>query len=189
MTSDLLPDDVATALLARWREPHRRYHGESHLRHGLDALGVLGATALERVAFWCHDAVHTNTTPDDELASAAVARELLAPHLAPEELAEVERLVLVTVHHQPEPGDDAGARISDADLAGLASDWDGYLRNVEGIRAELPALTDAAWREGRGAFLDGFLANERLFHTELGRMQWEPAARANLRRELQLLCT
>ncbi|WP_197511770.1 hypothetical protein [Tessaracoccus coleopterorum] len=32
---------------------------------------------LERIAFWFHDAVHTSTSPADELASAELARELL----------------------------------------------------------------------------------------------------------------
>ena len=103
-----LPDAVRDELLARWREPHRRYHGESHLRFGLAVLDELGAGDLERIAFWCHDAVHTNTTPDDERASATLTRQLLAGHLAEADLREVERLVLLTATHPPRPGDARG---------------------------------------------------------------------------------
>lgn len=182
-----LPDDVRADLLVRWREPHRHYHGESHLIHGLEVLDELCATDLDRIAFWCHDAVHTNTTPDDELASAQVARRLLAGHLTAREMEEVQRLILLTITHCPEPGDEAGARVVDADLAALALPWPDYERNTLDIRAELPHITDDQWCVGRRAFLEGFLAQEYLFHTALGRMQWEPKARANLRRELLLL--
>lgn len=182
-----LPDDVRSALLERWREPHRDYHGVTHLESGLRHLDELGGTDVERIAFWFHDAVHTNTTPDDELASVAVARELLDGVLTPAQVDEVARLVLITIDHRPEPGDDAGARISDADLAGLALHWEGYRRNVAGIRFELPHVDDAMWRVGRSAVLERLLAGQWLFHTDHGRRHWEPAARANLQRELDEL--
>lgn len=114
MSDGLLPDDVEAELLRRWNEPHRRYHGVSHLRAGLAVLDDLGAGSLERMAWWCHDAVHSNNTPSDELASAELARRLLAPHLTPGEVDEVCRLVLVTVSHQPAEGDARGARVADA---------------------------------------------------------------------------
>ena len=47
----LLPDDVALELLRRWAEPHRHYHGTSHLVDGLHALEVLDGGRLERIAF------------------------------------------------------------------------------------------------------------------------------------------
>lgn len=179
-----LPAGIINVLLERWREPHRDYHGEPHLRAGLDALEQLGGTRLERIAFWCHDAVHTNTTPDDELASVSVARELLAQTLPESELEEVCRLILVTIDHAPEPGDASGARIADADLVGLGYDWPEYAANIAGIRAELPRLTDEQWRERRLATATMLLRHEPLFHTEFGHSHWEPRARENLRREL-----
>lgn len=186
MTSDL-PDEIRDDLLARWREPHRDYHGIRHLETGLGYVEQLGGDAIDRIAFWFHDAVHSNTTPDDERASAELARRMLRDVLTGPEVDEVARLVLVTVSHQPEPGDERGARISDADLAGLALPWEGYLRNVQGIRFELPHVDDEAWRVGRSAFLEGFLANEWLFHTDYGRAHWEAAARANMRQEIEQL--
>ncbi|WP_140400632.1 metal-dependent phosphohydrolase [Gulosibacter sp. 10] len=181
-----LPDGAAGSLLERWREPHRDYHGEGHLRAGLRALAELGGTRLERIAFWCHDAVHTNTTPDDELASAEVARELLGAALEPAELEEVRRLILVTIDHAPEPGDAPGARVSDADLVGLASDWPAYLDNIRGIRVELPMLDESQWRARRRAMVERLLDREPLFRTAHGRARWEARARRNLRWELAL---
>lgn len=179
-----LPRPVLESLLHRWREPHRDYHGVPHLLSGLTALEQLGGTRLERIAFWCHDAVHSNTTPDDELASVAVARELLEGLLTASELEEICRLILVTIHHAPEIGDASGARIADADLVGLASDWAGYCANIEGIRVELPGLTDVLWREHRLRMVTMLLRHEPLFHTEFGQQHWQVQARENLAREL-----
>ena len=182
--SDDLPDMVRRRLLERWHEPHRRYHGVGHLRFGLDALTQLGAQRLERIAYWCHDAVHTNTSPSDEHASVDIAEELLWGRISDAELEEVTRLILVTIHHSPRSGDAAGARISDADLAGLAADWPDYLENAAGIRAELPQLSEASWRERRSVQLQSLVSRERIFHTEYGFARWEDRARVNMLREL-----
>lgn len=183
----LLPDDVALNLLDRWAEPHRYYHGTSHLVAGLRALDLLGGERLERIAFWFHDAVHTNTTPSDEEASAALVDEWLAGHLPSVEVDEVRRLVLLTAGHHTQSGDHAGARLCDADLSGLGADWASYVGNVEGIRRELPGLDEEQWRTGRSAFLARFLEREWLFASERGRQAWERPARGNLTRELALL--
>ena len=183
MSDGLLPDDVEAELLRRWNEPHRRYHGVSHLRAGLAVLDDLGAGSLERMAWWCHDAVHSNNTPSDELASAELARRLLAPHLTPGEVDEVCRLVLVTVSHQPAEGDARGARVADADLHGLGLQWEAYQANVKGIRAEVQ-LPAELWRERRAAFVNKMLARDFICSTPLGRERWEEAAKQNLKREV-----
>lgn len=147
-------------------------------------LAELGASRLELIAFWCHDAVHTNTSPDDEMASARVARRLLTGVLTPGELDEVVRLILLTATHDPAPGDDAGARLSDADMRALARDWKTYRSASRAIRDELPQLSDEEFRAGRVRFLAGLLDQEYIFHTGHGRTHWEAPARENLRREL-----
>lgn len=185
--TDLLPDAVVDELLRRWSEPHRHYHSETHLRAGLAALDRLGAGPLERIAFWFHDAVHSNTTPSDEEASADLARRLLVGHRSPSEIDEVRRLVLLTASHRPAADDLPGARVCDADLSPLAAPWEQYVASVAGIRAELPRLDDDRWRDGRSAFLEAFLRRDRLFWTPLGRQAWEEAARANMSRELAAL--
>lgn len=183
----LLPREVVDDLLARWAEPHRRYHATSHLDNGLEALELLGGGPLERIAFWFHDAVHTNTTPDDETASAGLAADLLAGHLPDVQVAEVQRLIMLTTHHQPEAGDLAGARVCDADLSGMGAPWEDYRANIRGIRAELGQFDDAQWRHGRARFLEAFLERDRIFHTPLGSGLWEERARANMERELSSL--
>lgn len=183
----LLPEDVVSELLQRWGEPHRRYHGVSHLRSGLEALDRLGGTRVERIAFWFHDAVHSNSTPSDEQASATLVSLLLIGHESTEDIVEIQRLVLLTAGHHTQAGDHSGQRVCDADLSGLGADADVYRRNVAGIRAELPHLTDQEWVAGRSAFLSRFLERDRLFATDVGRQFWEESARRNLERELRNL--
>ncbi len=190
MTPDphgLLPDDVAAELLRRWAEPHRDYHGTSHLMDGLAALDVLGAGRLQRIAFWFHDAVHSNTTPQDEEASASLVAVLLAGHETSDDIQEIQRLVLLTAGHLTDPGDLAGQKVCDADLHALGADEVTYRRNVQGIRAEMPQLGNDEWVLGRSAFLSRFQERDHFFATEIGRQLWEVQARANLRNELEQL--
>ncbi|WP_147453949.1 HD domain-containing protein [Tessaracoccus antarcticus] len=183
----LLPDSVAAELLRRWAEPHRHYHDTSHLVNGLVALETLGGSRLELIAFWFHDAVHSNSTPEDERASAALVADLLEGHEAPSDITEIQRLVMLTAGHLTAPDDIAGQRVCDADLSALGADGDAYRRNVEGIRAELPHLTDQEWVHGRSEFLARFLERGHFFGTDRARGLWEAAARANLRDELENL--
>lgn len=185
--SNLLPASVVEELLERWAEPHRHYHSTSHLRSGLEALEQLGGGPTERVAFWFHDAVHSNSTPADETASAELAAALLAGHLPAAEIAEVQRLIMLTTHHQPDASDLPGSRLCDADLSGMGSRWEDYLDNITGIRAELPQFDEEQWRHGRARFLERFLDHEWLFHTARGQELWEHRARTNMERELELL--
>lgn len=187
MVRNLLPPEVVDELLERWSEPHRHYHSTTHLNAGLEALDQLGGGPIERVAFWFHDAIHSNTTPEDEQASAELAADLLTGIRSDAEILEIQRLILLTTHHQPAVDDLPGARLCDADLSGMALDWDGYQANIAGIRAELPRITQREWRRGRGAFLERFLQRSHLFHTPLGRIRWEAKARANMTHELSLL--
>src|SRR5699024_10927067 len=117
----LLPGvpETGEELAARWGEPHRVYHGPSHLRDVLDRLDLLAAAGepvdrAVRLAAWFHDAVHTGISPADEHASAALAAELLGPVLEPAETAEVVRLVHLTARHDPPADDVAGQLLCDA---------------------------------------------------------------------------
>ncbi|AEG43510.1 DUF4031 domain-containing protein [Isoptericola variabilis] len=181
---------VGEDLVDRWREPHRVYHSRLHLADALDALGLLAPGASGRapwhaaVALWFHDAVHDGATPDDEERSAALARELLRPLATRDDAEEVARLVLLTAGHDPAPGDEAGALVSDADLAILGAAPPRYRRYVHQVRAEYGHVPDDAFRAGRAAVLEQLLALPALFRTPAGRARWAAAADRNLRAEL-----
>ena len=172
-------------LIARWSEPHRYYHDLGHLSDALAALDLLGpASRSEEIALWFHDAVHTSSPGHDEQLSAALAaQELPAVGMEAAEVAEIVRLVLVTIDHVPAAGDAAGARVSDADLAILGAEPERYQASVLALRAEAAAMDEATWRASRRAALAAFAATRPLFHTARGNSRWEGPARANLAAE------
>ncbi|GAA1850914.1 DUF4031 domain-containing protein [Myceligenerans crystallogenes] len=191
---------VGEALDERWREPHRTYHTAFHLFTALEALDTLLSDAAAsgapvpgdvawhaRVALWFHDAVHDGSTPADEEASAALARELLAPltGVAPRSAAEIARLVLVTAAHDPDPGDLAGSLVSDADLAVLGGTPAAYARYTHQVRAEYAHVPDPLFRRGRAQVLGGLLAAGDLFRTPWGKARWHDDATSNLGAELR----
>ena len=179
-------DDVFGDLVRRWGAPDRHYHNLQHLSEALAALDVLGGGRPERLAVWFHDAVYGLGAGADERASADLASARLGSLLVtPDDLVEVVRLVLLTEHHLPRPGDEAGARVSDCDMAILAADPGRYDESVRGIRLEYARYDDEAFTRGRIAVLDDFLSRPRLFHTARGHALWEARARANLARELR----
>jgi predicted metal-dependent HD superfamily phosphohydrolase len=176
---------LGAELIARWSEPHRYYHDLGHLSDALAALDLLGpASRSEEIALWFHDAVHTSSPGHDEQLSAALAaQELPAVGVEAAEVAEVVRLVLVTIDHIPPAGDAAGARVSDADLAILGAEPERYKASVLALRAEAASMDEATWRASRRAALAAFAATKPLFHTARGNSRWEGPARANLAAE------
>jgi len=139
-------------LIARWSEPHRYYHDLGHLSDALAALDLLGpASRSEEIALWFHDAVHTSSPGHDEQLSAALAaQELPAVGMEAAEVAEIVRLVLVTIDHVPAAGDAAGARVSDADLAILGAEPERYQASVLAVRAEAASMDEAVVPHGTG---------------------------------------
>lgn len=182
---------VGAALLARWSEPHRRYHDVTHLRGVLDAVDYLAGSADDpdavRLAAWYHDAVYAGA-PDDEENSAVLAEaDLSALGLPAALVAEVARLVRLTVEHDPGPADRNGQVLSDADLAVLALEPEEYRRNSARVRAEYRHVSDADFRAGRARVITALLAAPSLYRTPEARRMWEDAARRNLTSELRTL--
>ena len=183
---------VGRELLARYAEPHRRYHDTAHLEGVLYALYQLRPaeelpTAVVAAAFW-HDAVYDPTAADNELRSADLAAASMTElGLDLSLVDEVRRLVLLTASHAPAPGDDVGALLCDSDLAVLAAGPDGYTRYAAGIRAEYAHLSDDHFRAGRAAVLANLLDRPWLYSSGTARELWETAARRNMQDELALL--
>lgn len=189
-------DDIVDGLLARHREPHRRYHTATHvmwvLRHVhrlLPGLAVPDAAALDLAALF-HDAVHAPRADDNEERSAELAaRAAVRLGWDPRRTQLVAALVLATAAHTPvDPDlDPATAVLVDADLAVLGAEPAAYAAYVAGVRSEYAHVDDAAWRVGRSAVLRRFLDRPVVFATEQMRAERERRARANLAAELATL--
>lgn len=185
------PTVTGRNLIARWAEPHRRYHDLAHLTTVLDAVHDLAGHAPDldavRLAVWYHDAVYAGA-PDDEENSARLAEaDLTALALPAALVAETARLVRLTATHDPAPGDRNGETLCDADLAILAADAGPYARYVAAVRAEYDHVPDEEFRVGRAAVLTHLLGLPTLFRTPTGQTRWEAVARANIEAELRTL--
>lgn len=183
------------ALIARYREPHRQYHGLAHVQRVVSdtnelvrSLAVPDRVAV-RLAAWYHDAVYDPRSTTNEQDSATLADRALADlGVGAARRREIARLILLTAGHETldESRDPAGAVLLDADLAVLSAPPAVYAAYVTGVRSEYGHVDDAAWRSGRAAVLRGFLTAERIYSTAAMSVR-EPRARANLTAELATL--
>ena len=178
------------AVVEGWSEPHRRYHDLAHLAAVLGLVGELTGPAADpdavRLAAWYHDVVYDPTAIDNEERSAGRARAGLRGLVDDGRLAEVERLVLLTAGHDPQPGDGNGEVLCDADLAVLAAPPQAYAGYASAIRDEYRHLSDEEFTAGRIAVLEHLLALPALYRTAAAQ-PWTAPARANVTAELTLL--
>jgi predicted metal-dependent HD superfamily phosphohydrolase len=177
------------AVVARYREHHRSYHGVRHLAHVVgDVMAQLLEVPVEDpgaivAAAFFHDVVYDPRSSTNEADSAALARRTL-DSWAPERLDEVERLILATRTH--DATDAAASVLLDADLAVLGAEPSVYEAYRRGVRAEYAHVHHDNWRSGRAAVLQSFLDRPRIFHTAAFASR-EARARANLLAELTSL--
>ncbi|MGW3182684.1 HD domain-containing protein [Kitasatospora sp. NPDC001119] len=186
------PEPYGRELLRRWSEPQRRYHTAAHLRAVLGLVDELAGHAADpeavRLAAWFHDAVYRPDRTENEERSAALAvRALTAAGLPAERVAEVERLVLLTVGHDPAPDDRDGEVLCDADLAVLGGSPGAYAAYAAAVREEYGFVPAPDFAAGRAAVLRHLLALPDLYRTPAARERFTAAARANLTSELDTL--
>jgi predicted metal-dependent HD superfamily phosphohydrolase len=185
-------DGALDDLLARHREPLRRYHtathvmwvcrhvAELHEHHPVDDLDAVLAAAL------FHDAVYDPRSSTNEADSAQLAVRVLDGAGWPAARCQlVAALVLATAQHRAD--DPATAVLLDADLAILGGQVSEYQPYVTAVRAEYAHVDDDAWRRGRAQVLRGFLDRPAIFLTATMHAQREARARANLTAELAAL--
>jgi len=185
---------VDTDVVARYSEPHRRYHNLVHVRAvARDAVTLVSLTEREKaeliLAACAHDVVYDAVPGTDEQRSADWARGWLERSNLEAVADRVSDLVLATIKHAADPADAVACALLDADLAILGSPVEAYDAYVTAVRQEYAAVADDAWRTGRSRVLSGLLERDRLFLTAAGRDRWETAARRNLARELDPLLT
>ena len=184
-------------LRRRYAEPHRRYHGQSHvdgLLRGLAAeASVIADPAAVELAIWYHDAIYNPAASDNEDRSADLLGSDMAGLADAAVLRSADIMICATADHVvpsglSEPLRDDVATFLDLDTAILGAGSAEYAAYEAGIAAEyVPVHGLAAFRLGRAAFLRGMLARERLFHTDRFERALGAASRLNMRRALEAL--
>lgn len=184
---------VRNELIARYGEPHRRYHTMTHIE---DCLAQVTASTdfsdeqrrLMEVAIWFHDAVYDATRHDNEAESARLAFKWLKAEGASQTfIDEVSRLIMLTAGHLVEPDDAIGARLVSIDLSILGAEPERYDTYAAAIRHEYGHVPEPLYRAGRAAILSRFLETEPLFADPILARRYETRARANLAREITSL--
>jgi predicted metal-dependent HD superfamily phosphohydrolase len=189
------PQGAIDAARRAYRSPGRVYHTWNHI---LACLVEFKALSFERprpvfLAILFHDAIYIPGRKDNEEKSAQLARMALsgADALPDEEIAVVERMILLTAAHQSHAGKVSTdeAKFLDIDLAILGKPWPAYEEYMNGIRKEYtPAVVPAsAYRAGRIAYLRRLARAPSIFITGERESMWGEQARANISREAGML--
>jgi predicted metal-dependent HD superfamily phosphohydrolase len=188
-----LPDqeERGAEVIARYAEPHRRYHDHRHLAAVLGWIDRLAGDHdlfLVRLAAFFHDAVYAippGQLTNEEASARLALRELSRAGLEQEDLNEVARLVRLTASHTPGPRDPDGELLCDADLAVLAGTPEEYAAYVAAVTEEYAYLPRDVFVAGRLEVLTRL--NEReIFRTTKGRDLSE-RARTNVEAEIESL--
>jgi predicted metal-dependent HD superfamily phosphohydrolase len=177
------------ALVARYSEPHRRYHTLQHLDECFARLGEIRDEAIHpaevELALWFHDAIYDVSRHDNEARSADWARAAALQAGVPLERAErVHRLVMATRHDAVAAGGDARI-VVDVDLSILGAEparFEEYERQVRDEYAHVPGWL---FRRKRREILEQFLRRPAIFHTQRFRTLYEARARQNLQRSIE----
>lgn len=187
-----MPAALRARLEAMYGEPQRHYHSIAHIEALLAWLAHWQALAraprLIEAAIWFHDAVYDTHRDDNEPRSAELARDELRALAWPEaDIARVVTMVRATQHHAAALSDADTLLFLDLDLSVLAQRADVYDAYSAAVRAEYAWVEAQRYRDGRMRVLQSFMARDAIYRTPALRAAWEPAARANLARELQAL--
>lgn len=197
------------ALIDIWSTPDRKVHNMAHVMDMLTRIDTLAPETRDPdyicLATWYHGvvfsvddhAVYTHNGGEDELASAAVAREDLALLGIPQAARESIATLITSLHHRhssfsQQPGetqtfdaiDSDQIALRDAHLGVLASDPKRYKRYNALTREEYADVDDVSYYRARSRILTRLLARKRLFISPLA-AGWELNARQNATAELE----
>ena len=178
-------------LIARYSEPHRKYHTLQHLEECFskfeDVRAVAEHPAEIELALWFHDAIYNVKRRDNEKKSADWARKSALAAATPEDACDrVHALVMATRHKAVPTGTDAELLVDvDLSILGAAPErFDEYERQV---RQEYAWVPDFIYRRERRKILKEFLARPRIFSSAPFRDRYEQQVRSNISRSLEQL--
>ena len=178
-------------LIARYSEPHRKYHTLRHLDECFEKLDEVRALAEHpaeiELALWFHDAIYDVKRQDNENKSADWARaSALAAGTPAEACNRMHALVMATRHKAVPRGTDAEILV-DVDLSILGAAPERFDQYERQVREEYAWVPDFLFRRERKVILKEFLARPQIFSSTHFRGRYEQQARSNLERSLERL--
>jgi predicted metal-dependent HD superfamily phosphohydrolase len=191
-----LPDPLLAELAAAYGEPHRAYHNATHIAEVLrwfdrvaEGPGWLHPADVY-LAIVFHDAIYVPGAKDNEARSAAWARQAITQRDIAANADRVAELIELTAHHgKLESAEGDAALFLDADMAIVGSEIDDYREYARQVRREYSMVPAAAYRAGRGAFVQGLAVKPRIYFTEFFHSLLNLRARLNLADELSTLAS
>lgn len=187
------------------------YHNVTHIKKMCRSAKYLQLSNKTRIsnelllAICYHDVVYFSHKSDNEAKSAELFRKIDKSISCIEDVAEplydvdeVVRLIGLTARHLDilDVKDFGTSSINlqdsmtilDADLSGFSEPkFETYFETTKALRAECPHLTDSEFYSRRKNFLVALLTKPSMYYSDYGRSVYEPMARANISRELELL--
>jgi predicted metal-dependent HD superfamily phosphohydrolase len=178
------PATLLPGIIARWDEPHRRYHSLQHLRECLalfeESRTLASHPGEVAIALWFHDAVYETREHDNEDRSAKWAAQALNDAGASgDAVVRVQALIMATRHDRAAATADARL-VVDIDLAILGAAPARFAEYERQIRDEYAHVAELVFRAKRAEILRGFLLREPLFATPAFAARFEVAAKTNL---------
>ncbi len=186
------PEGVFSRLTTLYAEPHRKYHTFQHLAECFSLYDTLSTPLQDgpavELALWFHDALYSTISADNEEASAALARQVLADAgVAPSTIALTSQLILATRHEAAAGSGMEELVLLDVDLSILGAPARRYEEFESQIRAEYHWVPESIFRDRRASLLQGFLARAPLYQIPEIRLQLEERARQNLANAIEKL--
>jgi predicted metal-dependent HD superfamily phosphohydrolase len=183
--------EIETAYL----EPGRYFHDLSHLEYLLIELIPLKPRFEDwETTFFSlvyHDVVydveqHMVMNDNEEKSADFAVKQLAAMNFSPAIIDKCRGQIMATQKHGLAAENDTNL-FTDADLSILGKPWPQYTAYKDKIRKEFSVYTDSIYKIGRRKFLETYLQREPIFKTKYFYDRYEETAKANMRKELELL--
>jgi predicted metal-dependent HD superfamily phosphohydrolase len=178
------PEKVFDDLIARYREPHRRYHDETHLEFGLSQFDLLAGAAphpdLVEFAFDYHDSVYVIGAVDNEERSAGLAIDALEEARVPGHIRSLVRGFILITKPGQEPSTADQRVMADIDLAILGQEQSVFVEYERQVREEYEDVPEETFWRRRKKILRAFLWRPSVYSTSRFRALYEMQARENL---------
>ena len=178
-------------LTTAYAEKHRAYHTIEHIQACFRHLSAAENQASHpheiELALWFHDVVYKPFSSTNEEDSAVLSKAFLAANgIAPDISQRIYDMIILTKDHVTPRTIDETLMI-DIDLSILGAKQDTYDQFEKNVRKEYKWVPPFIFRKKREEVLFGFLARERLYHTDYFYNHLEAQAKANLERAVNVL--